>query len=208
MKFLLLSLLLFRVCTMQAQVLGNYDSNNSSHNNQHHYESLTLKPDSSFSYNTRMEFINITKEGTWYVKADTLILTEYIVCCKEKMIVEEKYNKKIRKHLKRFTVNSFQGDSFQYHLMAIGKKDTVTMWSQAGSTEIRLRNLTNFYFIVNSLIRAPDYGIKSLKSNDFKITLSTTRIFYKEKWLLRNGKIIPLGWDNNYAGYYLKKEED
>ena len=69
------------------------------------------------------------------------------------------------------------------------------------------KRLKKFYFIVNSLLYSPEYVVKSSKSNEFKVRLATSRFFFNEKWLIRNGKIVPIGWDNKYTAYYLNKKD-
>lgn len=200
-------LLLSCVVVRGQSFLGKYDTRNESHTNSKHYEELILKSDSTFSYSTRMEFIKISKEGRWLVVGDTLVLNENNPCCKEKIKVEEKCNRRIPKGNVRFTVTSFEGDYLNYHLVVTNKDSTQTVWSQTGVTELKIKKLRKFYFIVNSLVYSPEHSVKSAKSNEFKVQLAPNRFFYNEKWLIKGGTIVPIGWDNQYAKYYLKKQD-
>lgn len=198
-------LLLFSYATNGQSLVGEYDTRNKSHNNRRHYEKLVLNADSSFSYLTRMEFINISKKGRWSVNNDTLVLNETDVPCQGKILVEETYNKKIPRNKVRFHVTSFQGDDINYHLVLSNKDSTRTIWSMTGTTELRIKRVKDFYFIVNSLVYSPVYEVKSTRSNEFKVKLPDNRFFCNEKWLIRDGAIIPIGWDNQYTKYCLKK---
>ena len=209
MKAFYLILLLFFGSVAEGQSLaGKYDTRNESHTSTKHYEELILNNDSTFSYSTRMEFIKISKTGTWFVVGDTVVLNENDPCCKEKIIVEEKCNKHLTKGKVRFTVTSLQGDDINYHLVVTNKDSTQTIWSMTGITELKIKKLKSFYFIVNSLIISPEYVVKSPRSNEFKVRLAPSRFFYNEKWLVRNGMIVPIGWDNKYASYYLARQTE
>lgn len=206
MRVIFVGLLLLAVITVKGQLTGKYDTQNESHTNRLHFEELVLNADSTFSYFTRMEFIRISKEGKWFVSKDTLFLSESKPCCKEKIVVEEKRNKQIPKGKVRFSVTSLQGEDINYHLVVTNKDSAQTIWSRNGITEIKIKGLKKFHFIVNSLVYSPEYKVKSSKSNEFKVRLAPVRFFNKEKWLIRNGTIVPIGWDNQYADYYLKKQ--
>jgi hypothetical protein len=209
MRAFYLSFLLFVGLAAEGQSLaGKYDTRNESHTNTKHYEELILNTDSTFSYSTRMELIKINKKGTWFVVGDTVVLNENDPCCKDKMIVEEKCNKHLPKGKVRFTVTSLQGEDINYHLVVTNKDSTQTIWSMTGITELKIKKLKSFYFIVNSLIISPEYVVKSSRSNEFKIRLAPSRFFYNEKWLVRNGMIVPIGWDNKYASYYLARQTE
>lgn len=199
--------LLFAYATYGQSLVGQYDTRNESHSNKRHYEELVLKADSSFSYSTRMEFIKISKEGSWSVNNDTLILNETSVPCKGKILVEEGHNKKIPRGKVRFCVTSFQGDDINYHLVVSSKDSTQTIWSMTGITELWVKSVKNFHFIVNSLVYSPVYEVKHQRSNEFKVKLPANRFFCDEKWLIKDGAIIPIGWDNQYTKYCLRKQE-
>lgn len=189
-----------------AQMAGHYNTRNESHTNSKHFEELVINSDSTFSYFTRMEFIRITKTGRWSVNGDTLILNEDNPCCREKINVTEKYNKKYKKGVVRFSVTSFDESNIFYHLSLVGKDTLITLYSKTGITETRFHRLKRFSFIVNSLIETPEYSLKCRRSNSFIIKLAPTRFFYNEKWIINANNIIPLGWNGEYAAYYLKKE--
>lgn len=208
MRRIFIAIFIFVGLVAEGQSLaGKYDTRNESHTNNKHYEELILRTDSTFSYSTRMEFIKISKEGKWFAVGDTVVLNENNPCCKEKMIVEEKCNRRLPKGSVRFSVTSLQGDDINYHLVITNTDSTQTIWSRTGITELKIRKLKKFHFIVNSLIVSPEYYVKSSKSNEFKVQLAPTRFFYNEKWLIRNGMIVPIGWDNQYTSYYLKKQD-
>lgn len=207
MRRIIFIFLFITSATKGQSLIGKYDTRNESHNNRQHYEELILRTDSTFSYSTRMGFIKISKEGMWSVVGDTVVLNENKPCCREKIKVEEKCNKKIPKGKVRFTVTSFEGDYLNYHLVVTNKDSAQTIWSQNGITELTIKRLKKFYFIVNSLLYSPEYNVKSTKSNEFKVQLAPSRFFYNEKWLIKNGTIVPIGWDNRYAKYYLKKQQ-
>jgi hypothetical protein len=208
MRIIFIVTFLFVASVSNGQSLaGKYDTRNESHTNSKHYEELILRADSTFSYSTRMEFIKISKEGRWFIVGDTVVLNEDNPCCREKIKVEEKCNKKIPKGKVRFTVSSFEGDYINYHLVVTNKDSTQTIWSRNGITELKIKRLKKFYFITNSLVYSPEYNVKFAKSNEFKVQLAPNRFFYNEKWLIRDGTIVPIGWDNRYAKYYLKKQD-
>lgn len=206
MRILIFAITLIAASANAQSLIGKYDTRNESHTNNRHYEELILNSDSTFSYSTRMEFIKINKEGKWSASGDTIILNEHAPCCREKMIVEERCNKKLSRHRVRFTVTSLEDEDINYHLVVIGRDSTQTIWSTTGVTEIKIRKLKQFHFIVNSLVVSPEHYVKSSRSNEFIVKLAPNRFFYNEKWLIRDGTIIPVGWDNQYAGYYLKKQ--
>jgi hypothetical protein len=185
---------------------GKYDTYNDSHTNIKHYEELILNSDSTFSYFTRMEFIKIEKKGVWFMVGDTVVLNENNPCCKEKIIVEEKCSRSVPKGKVKFSVSSIHGDIINYQLVVTDKESTQTIWSMTAITEVKIKRLKKFYFIINSLVYSPEYVVKSSKSNEFKVQLAPSRFFFNEKWLVKNGMIVPIGWDNQYAKYYLSKQ--
>lgn len=188
-------------------LIGRYDTENKSHNNNNkHYEQIILNADSTFRYLTKMEFIKINKEGKWTVAGDTIILNEINPCCKQKIIVQEQYNKRLPKGKVRFYVTTLEGEDVNYHLAITNKDSTQILWSKSGLTELKIKRLIKFYFIVNSLVYSPIYDVKSVNSNEFKVKLATSRFFYNEKWLIKNETIVPMGWNNQYSDYYLKRQ--
>jgi len=195
---------LARFCLGQS-VVGKYNTENESHTNRRHYEELILSSDHAFRYFTNMEFIRISKEGTWQTNGDTLILNDGKPCCSEKMSVKEEHDNKITKHTVRFSVTTFEGDLVNYHLVFTDKEGTRTMWSRNGNTEVKASKIKKFNFIVNSLVFSPEYSPKRKDANYFMVQLAPERLFLNEKWIIRNEKIIPLGWDNKYASYHLQK---
>lgn len=205
-RLLLLVLILLCLSSYGQSLVGRYDTDNESHTNKKHYEELILNADSSFSYVTRMEFIKVAKEGKWSVDCDTLILNEAHPTCDKKIIVEEKRNKKLPKGKARFYVTSVQGDEINYHLVIINGDSTQTKWSLTGTNEFHMKDINSFYLIVNSLLYTPIYRVKSRRSNEFWVQVCENRFFYNEKWLISNGNIVPLGWDNRYASYYLSRQ--
>jgi hypothetical protein len=205
---LLLIFLLHSVLTEGQNVIGKYTSDNPSHTNSRHYEELTLKSDSTFTYYTTMEFIRIRKEGRWSTAGDTLVLNERNPCCTEKIIVKEVHNRRIAKGRVTFVVTSLLGGEIDYHLVLMDGDSLRTIWSRTGVTEVDVRDVKKFYFIVNSLVYSPEYYIRSSRSNQFDVQLAPNRIFYNEKWLLKGkNEISPLGWDNIYSKYYLERKE-
>lgn len=207
MRFAIVIIFLFLSELVKAQgIIGKFTTNNFSHTNNKHYEELELKSDSTFIYSTRIEFVKISKKGTWFAKDDSIVLTEENPCCKEKIKVIEKRNRRISKGKIKFFVTSMQDEEIDYHLIATLDDSTKTFWSQSGIIEIKAKRLKKFYFVVNSLIYSSEYFVKSFKSNEFRVRLAPVRFFYREKWLIKNDSVIvPMGWDNKYASYFLEK---
>ncbi|CAN5326111.1 hypothetical protein BH09BAC3_BH09BAC3_28480 [soil metagenome] len=185
--------------------MGRYNSNNESHDNRHHYEEISLDSNNSFQYFSRIEFGRYNTSGIWRIIGDTLLLTEEHPCFKEKIKVKEEHDAAVPKGTIRFSVTSLNGNLIDYNLVLTAKNKVKTESSRNGTIEIKVSHLYKFYFIVNSTLFSPEYVVQSDRSNHFVVQIADQRFIFNEKWIVRNGNIIPIGWDNKYVNYHLRK---
>ena len=186
-------------------ITGKYTTRNPSHTNPKHYEEITLEPDSTFKYYSRIgDFIRQEIEGKWSVTGNYLVLNENGV--DKKLVVNESYDPAIPKGWIKFSVQHFDNSSLNYRIAAANGDTTIILKDQFKSSLLPLSSVGEFY-IEGSLFRYPTYQVKDEFTNHFFVKLSSKRLFIDEKWLVEGAeRLRPIGLNNEYAGYFLLKD--
>lgn len=189
----------------EIDVLGKYTTMNPSHTNQRHYEEIDLKSDSTFKYYAKIgEFVKQRIEGKWTVDDNNLILNGTDKN-NEKLKVYEYYDSSIADGWIKFNVQHFNNTLLNYRVSAVNDDYTIILSNQFQSSLIQLAEVDEF-FIEGSLFRYPTYHVKDKSSNFFDVKVSSKRLFVDEKWLIEGeGRIRPIGLDNEYTGYFLSR---
>ena len=213
---LVLVTLLCIVTKIKAQVMwgeeiplspGIYTTENISHQSPQHYEKIVLNEDHTFTYYLRSHgFIKYEFSGQWERDHNVLILNE-LPKPKSSVIVKERYNPKLAAGLVEFIVYLQDGGNFNYSISAISGDTTITMKNQSIHTIIPLTTLDSFV-LSTGIFTYPEYKVTKSKANRFHISASTRKRFINERWLiLDQDRIRPMGPKQEYAYYWLSKEE-
>jgi hypothetical protein len=183
-------------------IIGTYKSPDHGPTN-YTFESLTLKPDYTFDYLWKDEFIALRANGFWKIVGSNLVLNSAIK--KVKISVQQKIVNLHSGKLK-FAIKYDNGDSPNYQLFLIGNEKTMRIRNLTTDTIVAVSQPLRSFFVVDSRgIKYPDCRVKNKKINSFDIKLNRDRVFDNEKWVLVDNKLRPMGLDGKLASYYLSK---
>jgi len=196
----LISILLLSFSFLAKNKKGIYEYNGEFFN-----EKIELGKDFKFKHEYRTEFLQMSLEGNYRIKGDSLILDSSPQ--RDKILVKERSKGKLNTH--RFRVVDKTGYPINYQLYLITKNhDTITLKNQYIESKLTIKDLKSFYIYDTKGLKSPTYNVVGLRTNYFEIQFETNRVLDNEVWRIKDNQISPLGMSGEKQNYFLTKQTE
>ena len=189
-------LLTYIFFTQPDTVIYKYQNSNTS-------EILILKSNSTFEYQYKQNFLDISVNGYWSINKDSLVLNS--APQRDRLIVFEKRDT-LSEDLYIFKVLNKKNEEIMYHLNLSDRSGQETyLKDQFGISEVDKSTIDLGSFSVKDTkgLTSPTYNLVGSKANYFEIFFETQRVFEAEIWIIINNELIPRTMSGNQGNYRL-----
>lgn len=164
---------------------------------------LILKSNSTFEYQYKQNFLDISVNGYWSINKDSLVLNS--APQRDRLIVFEKRDT-LSEDLYIFKVLNKKNEEIMYHLNLSDRSGQETyLKDQFGISEVDKSTIDLGSFSVKDTkgLTSPTYNLVGSKANYFEIFFETQRVFEAEIWIIINNELIPRTMSGNQGNYRL-----